>query len=293
MSTKIYDAYVLNENYSMHKLSLIMDELREEIEKACNQNIFDMVIEKSLYYHYFGQLHGEAVLLEMMENTKDDKRQQAIWKAVYDKTWLQLFRKVLFKIIDRIVDARIKNVYDPDYDFRCQLQLFPMENKILAMYFGNKDIRDLIAGSKYFIDYHYQNQTDRPGEVSDEEWKQREKDWGEAIGPDYAPANHGFSVDLYHSNCFVPGLKGEYHVSDQSEMLAKLRNTMTSISTVKGFPGANKAYSVWEDFFLSLEYKVWEANVDKEILSKCEFLKTPEDIEKFFDLEDSNEKRNL
>ena len=131
MSLRIYDAYVLNENYSMHKLSLIMDELRKEIEKICSQNIFDMAIEKSLYYHYFGQLHGEAVLLEMMENTKDDKRQQSIWEAVCDKDWAQLFIMVLLKIQDRIVDVQIKNKYDPDYDFKCQLQLFPMDSDML------------------------------------------------------------------------------------------------------------------------------------------------------------------
>lgn len=286
MSLRIYDAYVLNENYSMHKLSLIMDELRKEIEKICSQNIFDMAIEKSLYYHYFGQLHGEAVLLEMIENTKDDKRQQSIWEAVCDKDWTQLFIMVLLKIKDRIVDVQIKNKYDPDYDFKCQLQLFPMDNKILAMYFGNKDIRDLIAGSEYFIDYHYQNETDRPEEVSDEEWRQREKDWREVIGPNYVPTSHGFSVNLYNSTCLIPGLKNAYHVPDQGEMLAKLRNTMASISTVKGFPEADKPYSVWVDFFLSLKDKAWVANVDKEILSKCEFLKTPEEIEKFFDLGD-------
>ncbi|MFD4947006.1 hypothetical protein ACFWNT_31890 [Streptomyces sp. NPDC058409] len=33
-------------------------------------------------------------------------------------------------------------------------------------------------GRPIFVDYHYQNQTDQPEEIRDEEWKRRRDDWG-------------------------------------------------------------------------------------------------------------------
>ncbi|MFD9604700.1 hypothetical protein [Streptomyces sp. NPDC059970] len=39
-------------------------------------------------------------------------------------------------------------------------------------------------GRPIFVDYHYQNQTDQPEEIRDEEWKRRRDDWGRLLTAD-------------------------------------------------------------------------------------------------------------
>ena len=72
------------------------------------------------------------------------------------------------------------------------------------MYFGNTDIRRFIENHEMFEDYHYQNQCDKPDDISDEEWDKRESDWNDAIGPDYIPANHGWQVQLFNTKNIMP-----------------------------------------------------------------------------------------
>lgn len=72
------------------------------------------------------------------------------------------------------------------------------------MYFGNTDIRRFIENHEMFEDYHYQNQCDKPDDISDEEWDKRESDWNDAIGPDYIPANHGWQIRLFNTENIMP-----------------------------------------------------------------------------------------
>lgn len=39
------------------------------------------------------------------------------------------------------------------------------------------------------------------------EWKNRKSDWENAIGPDYIPSRHGFSVDLFDTCNILPIFK--------------------------------------------------------------------------------------
>ena len=279
MSTKIYDAYVLDKNYSMYELNMIMDELRREVTQICDQNIFDLVIKKCLYFYYFKKLHGEDTVSEMIEKTKDNKEKQKIWKAVQDEEWRRLFTRVFWETENVINNQYDRKFCDPD--FKCRLQIFPMEDKILVMYFGNTDIRNFIEEQKYFFDYHYQDQTDKPDKISRRTWKQREKDWDKAIGPDYIPAHHGFCVDLYDSTYIMPSLNHEFHVPDQKDMLEELRDTMTSISSVEGYPRTNDVSVFWK-FFRTPAYKEWKTKANEEILAKCNLFTNPEDIKNLF-----------
>ena len=65
------------------------------------------------------------------------------------------------------------------------------------MFFGvtrdnqKKAVRD-IRGE----DFHYQNQTDEPEDVTDEQWKERERVWDKLLPGSGNPSEHGFSFDL-------------------------------------------------------------------------------------------------
>ena len=76
---------------------------------------------------------------------------------------------------------------------------YQYEDRIFTMLFGSADIINAVVSeteTDMLSDWHFQNQTDRPEGISEEEWNAREKSWDKMIGPDYIPARHGVKVEL-------------------------------------------------------------------------------------------------
>lgn len=203
MSTKIYDAYKFNENYNLFELNKIMDQLREEVTEQCNKDIATKVINKTLHFYNFKQYHGDNLVKEMIEQEKDSIMHQ-VWKDVLENQWKSVYTSLYIDFTDKIGE---NDRFRLDYNYKCLLQIIPLKNKILALYFGNPNIREYIEETDFFSDYHYQDQCDKPDSISDKEWKNRKSDWENAIGPDYIPSRHGFSVDLFDTCNILPIFK--------------------------------------------------------------------------------------
>ena len=247
MSKKIYDAYKFTHDYSTYELSCIFDGLRAEIKDICNRDILQKVIAETLYFYNFKQFHDDSDVAKAVANTDPqthpdsdsnhcNRYMHAIWKAVQKDKWATVYINVYRHIIDEI-----------DYDYRCILQIIPMETKTLAMFFGNPTLRDYLESRHDFLtDYHYQDQTDRPEDISEEEWNLREKDWDKAIGPDYIPIQHGFAVDLFNTDnivpIFVPSKMEPVPLPDIEHQMCGIRDTLNSIKDVEGYP-QSKRYS--------------------------------------------------
>lgn len=282
MSTKIYDAYKFTHNYSMYELSQIFDGLRTEIEDICNRDILQKVIAKTLYFYNFKQANGDDRVAEMVANTDHQNNQNAdnhyihgIWKAVQEGKWQSVYIGVYMYIIDEISKSA-KSQFGGYYDYHCTLQIIPMETKTLAMFFGKSMLQYYLESRPDFLtDYHYQNQTDRPEEISEEEWNLREKDWDKAIGPDYIPSQHGFTVDLFNTEniipIFIPSKVEPAPLPDIEHQMRDIRDTLRSISDVKGYPHSNLYYG-WSDFIKSEPYKQWVADSNKMIQEKCKLI---------------------
>lgn len=284
MSTKIYDAYKFTHNYSIYELSQTFDNLRTEIKEICDRDILQKVIAKTLYFYNFKQAHRDVLVAEMVVST-DPKNHpdtqnryiHSIWKAVQEDRWNTVYVDVYFHIIDEISKAA-KSPFRGDYDYKCVLQIVPMETKTLAMFFGNPMLRDYLESRHDFlIDYHYQNQTDQPDDISDAEWNIREKDWDKAIGPDYIPSQHGFTVDLFNTDnvmpIFEPSKAEPVPMPNVERQMRGIRDTLSSIKNVEGYPQSNlKTYSVWYDFMQSEPYKQWVIDCNKTIQEKCHLI---------------------
>lgn len=282
MSMKIYNGYILKEQLNMYELNKFMDELRKKVNLEGRKRIQNMVIKDFLYFYYYRKVHGADKIKEMVEKTAEDLRVNHIWKALLDGNWSKLFHKVYWRILKEIHEASNDQTLDSlKYDFSSELMFFPLRNKTLLMYFGYFDIEEMITDSGQILDYHYQNQTDRPENISQEEWKQREADWNEAIGPDFIPINHGFSICLFNHGLIIPRYDPELEIEFPSEevMTSLLRNTFESISEVEGFPDGDFSVSRWLDWVDTEPYKKWEEKQNELIQSKCHFLRTKEELE--------------
>ena len=281
MSMKIYNGYILKDQLSMYKIYKFVDGLREKATLEGRKRIQNMVIKDFLYFYYYKQVHGADKVKEMVEKTEENLRVNH-WKVLLDEDWSKLFHKVYWRILKEVHEASNDQTLDSlEYDFSSELMFFPLRNKTLLMYFGYFDIEEMITDSGQILDYHYQNQTDRPENISQEEWKQREADWNEAIGPDFIPINHGFSICLFNHGLIIPRYDPELEIEFPSEevMTSLLRDTFESISEVEGFPDGDFSVSRLLDWTDTEPYKKWEEEQNKLIHSKCHFLTTKEELE--------------
>lgn len=64
------------------------------------------------------------------------------------------------------------------YDLSLCIDLFKVGNKVIGLYHTvDQKLEAALLKDKNVGDYHYQNSTDRPDEISQKEWKEREKNW--------------------------------------------------------------------------------------------------------------------
>lgn len=78
------------------------------------------------------------------------------------------------------------------------IYLHPKVQGTIVQFFGAhcSPFKALRKPLKGFKDWHYQNQTDRDGRISNKEWEQREREWDILLGNEGVPSLGGMSVHL-------------------------------------------------------------------------------------------------
>ena len=254
MSTKIYDAYKLKGDYDLMSLNKALSDLRQQVTQHCENLIANIVVRQFLSMYYMTLLHGtntpadtDTITTTVLENIARQDMKSA---------WAYLYCEITDKIAD------LSNTTRPfGYNFYNNLLLFPLKDKILAMYFGNTDIRRFIENHEMFEDYHYQNQCDKPDDISDKEWDKRESDWNDAIGTDYIPANHGWQVQLFNTETILPIFNPK------------------RIKTIV-FPTDENMIKILANIF---DKSMSKKDIDKAIKAKISFIHTKEDFCKLFE----------
>ena len=85
-------------------------------------------------------------------------------------------------IRDRMQEIKKTGLRDREVDFSFEVCVFPLSRKkTLGIYYADlKGFEKLIQRQSWFLDYHYQNSTDKPPRISSSEWCTRRKDWDKA-----------------------------------------------------------------------------------------------------------------
>lgn len=184
MITKLYDAYIceqpLVETYS--KL------------KSCKKDITQIVEEK-----FFESFTKEIVLLydSVLYNNKTDKN---FTTYLIDK-WCEKNSKV-----------NKESPYERGFHFECISFLFPMGNvTLLHNIYPSRDygLRGYFESLDFLKDFHYQNQCDRPSNITETEWENRCKMWEEAFNKDdnnWGWASRGYSLEYHHYKDELPNI---------------------------------------------------------------------------------------
>lgn len=161
MSLKIYDAYIINiPSPNIYNLQQIFDNLRTEITNATMASIQKKIVKKCLYYYYFKQLHGNMLVEQMLQQTAitstADVEIHKIWETVKTDKYAELYDLIRQRMLNKIKNSNNTDV---------KLQIVPLKDKILAMFFGNNKMEHFVSDHSAYFDYHYQNQTDKPKKV--------------------------------------------------------------------------------------------------------------------------------
>ena len=285
MSIKIYNAYVCDENYSMHSIVQKMQDVRREIRQAAETKRAEYLAKEYVYYMDYLAIFGHGAaqqMYEKLESNKEEKRKlsdyaiRSLWKCLAENNDKN-------HIVDRIAtyfenrayeDSASRLRIDSDFDYNCSVVIIPLEDKQLLMYFGNPELQEVVRNQPWLSDYHYQNQTDHPKSISDDEWEERRVTWEKAIGPDYRPINYGLGFTLFDSAYDFIGVNIPNNLSQftppMEERVSRIVDCMTD------YPNPPQGgYSVeWVKYMRSPEFLNWRKEKAQEVQLKLEQLPT-------------------
>ena len=233
MSTKIYNAFELEGEYNIIQLNSLLNDIRTQFTKRCELTISNLAVREFLTFYYIAKLHGDDSLNLNFEGLNSLLVQtifQYILNGDMNTAWMILYSA----IVNDIKKYGQNPTPNSPLDFRCSLQILPLENKILVIYYGPFDLQHLIKNNPLFHEYSYDD--NRPDNISNEEWKIREFDWEKAIGPDYIPSNHGWNVSLFNIKNITPIINPSkidtIIFPDDNEMIQELCKTFEEKSNI-------------------------------------------------------------
>ncbi len=280
MSTKIYDAYKFNKKYSLDELFNIIDTWRKDITNIAEINFAKLCFEYFTNYYDLTTIKGPDFILCKKYND-DSIQEKRLYNYMYD-TFSKLNTDE-FSVnncmiaITEILRFEINRTDDPfnymQRMFSSKIYLYNVANKIIFLYFGDNEYCNYIENQDIIQDYHYQDQTDRPSNISSNAWKTRRKNWDIAIGSDYIPSNHGISANFININghefsIFNKYLKTNNITEDLFPSIEQRAKFVIKFFNDYPNPPKNGSYSEVLDYLESEEYLNWYNNKTQEIISK-------------------------
>ena len=268
MSTKIYNAYKFKENLSTEELNNTINLWRKMCKTIVEKEYAKIILRKYTSLIDMKLIYGDKKINELLELNKEKPNMIQILTALKNEKYRELLFYIHMyysDIINKESQSHIKNI------LTCEMTIHPLKNKTIFMLFGNQNLINMIEQQDIVKDYHYQNQTDKPDEISDKEWDERCMDWNDAIGPDYIPINHGLSATIINKNDDEFSFLNQYtKVNGISEdLFPTIKQRIQSVldmSEPPDAPNTNK-YSEWSKYTKSETYITWKSEKTKEFLS--------------------------
>ncbi|SOC21754.1 hypothetical protein [Thalassospira xiamenensis] len=156
MSTKIYDAFRLDVPSLLDAYTLV-DSFRHQLIP---------MREELMARRYAGDMISTLDMLALghMPDLKDQTNPSLY--GFVNNNWHEIEREL------------IKGHRSPLHDFGCEIILYPHEGEIYGqMLVEQSSYREAWFDNPSVVDFHYQNQTDGPDNVSEEEWEARSDIW--------------------------------------------------------------------------------------------------------------------
>lgn len=164
-----------------------------------------------------------------------------------------------YGVIDGIHSKERKEKNDLSNKIVCSL--FPISSKrTLILYFdgNNREGLEMWDGLEFINDYHYQNQCDKPKDISTRNWNKRRKDWDKVLDWD-KPIDVSFSFEfasgeaplLYDKTKLIKEITDTHTLNNRARHQMKnkfIDDKMKELGfneTSKGFDLFFKAEDIW------------------------------------------------
>lgn len=214
MSTKLYDGILITEPLSWE----IIREIRENIEQTFEQ------LNRKLTIEYFNEEYAQTILKAHSKNLGihkklDEKEDHGVFFNAltrFKKEESEFFKdKLLCKV----------HIFEPVVGTNSEKTPAYVINNNEPEYLNN------LLKLPYIKEYGYWNNTDKPDELTEEEWDQRRSDWNEILDRSFFFTGSGISIDLPEtklrtfSNLDNDGLIEELNTSDNLHSIRKKAST--------------------------------------------------------------------
>lgn len=242
MSTKIYNGY-----YSDLKLEPLLEKFKELV--ITFKTLKEEAYSKTLVAEATNKIDKESL-------TNNKFSQRIILADVYKKHR------------DDINESKNTNrrLFD-DIDFEASCCLFPCGKKTLILFYSdNRELTNAWESLDYIHDYHYQDQCDKPDNISNREWSNRYKNWNKVLGGNGwgIPSENGYkftftSIDLPYLHNLLAKLPSyveddtkraenlvyEKYVNDKFEEAKKTENVEEKSMSI--YNSIRKEWAVWKE----------------------------------------------
>lgn len=196
MSTKLYNGYKISiPNANIGRLRDFFDEVKAKVKKRCEVSV-------------------AAKLAEMCTDILDQRsiadsgglsfhprfsRHTAYVCGEYVNVWESPLFEAHKILNDGYSKSKREGVRSVDFDFEFEVCFVPCGKKTLALLYTERDeFRKIWERHPKVSDYHYQNQCDRPRNISAKQWRQRARDWDVALlKRGGIPAASGFTMSVF------------------------------------------------------------------------------------------------
>lgn len=180
MSTKIYNAYVFHSS-NLEELYTVLDKMKKEW------------FERQLSLWKAGtQKSKEAFIKDLKEFSFE------LPKKIREDFVKKIDGLPDYMALDEFFKTYAYSRVNSPFNIDASVMIYPLGKKLYVQFFLDRDAKI----PKTFADYHYQNQSDQPEDVTNKEWKQREKTWDRILGRSNMlfcrdiPANAGFVFEF-------------------------------------------------------------------------------------------------
>jgi hypothetical protein len=237
MSTKIYNGFRFVPGTTLNDIYRYVAEFRKELQPLAEEKISREIVERAIRY------------LDLQSLGLDESGEQG---------------SPLFRAHTGVTEEE-RNIATEPYrnhplDMKFEITIHLAGDKILGMHWtSQRDFQDLWMAKPFILDYHYQNQTDPPDEVPEDEWQEREHDWCGIVFPGFeSPTMSGLMAVC------CPSIVYDYGMDDAriQELLPsfdlRLQNVVDEIILWRQYL-KNRAETITpgDTFRLYLEYKEW------------------------------------
>lgn len=184
MSTKIWNGWLFTgRDRSLANVSRLMAELRKRVEEAAKELAAAVMASRAAFIVDYRAIGKEPCVYP-------DNKPVKSWERPLSAAHMELIESY---------SKRHRDDHNPmlgKFDLDFKIVFVPAGNRLLMLTYPGYDVYLLLFKEVFPVrEYHYQNQTDRPEEISAREWRRRRIAWDEAFAHESVPSVAGFTAE--------------------------------------------------------------------------------------------------